>query len=185
MTVIHQPDGVHVAGRNNDFDKTDEVAYNNKYWSTAKKYNLPSILEKYHEEHPDEYLAVQGELVGPGIQGNKMNLSELKFYIFNLFKSTNNCASWDKLGYEDLITFCTKKIRRCRNRFLGRRKLVPAGRIARQLFCEANLTNDVINNKIMIRRACYHKGITVKIKKNCVRQIVNISYIRHSFTRSS
>ena len=108
MTVIHQPDGVHVAGRNNDFDKTDEVAYNNKYWSTAKKYNLPSILEKYHEEHPDEYLAVQGELIGPGIQGNKMNLSELKFYIFNLFKSTNSCASWDKLGYEDLITFCTK-----------------------------------------------------------------------------
>ena len=107
MTVIHQPDGVHVAGRNNDFDKTDEVAYNNKYWSTAKKYNLSSILEKYHEEHPDEYLAVQGELVGPGIQGNKMNLSELKFYIFNLFKSTNSCASWDKLGYEDLIIFCT------------------------------------------------------------------------------
>lgn len=69
------------------------------------------------------------------------------------------------LMYVIVITFCTKKIRRCRNRFVGCRKLVPAGRIARQLFCEANLTNDVINNKIMIRRACYHKGITVKIKK--------------------
>ena len=89
------------------------------------------------------------------------------------------------LMYVIVITFCTKKIRRCRNRFVGYRKLVPAGRIARQLFCEANLTNDVINNKIMIRRACYPKGITVKTKKNCVRQIVNISYIRHSFTRSS
>lgn len=106
MTVIHQPDGVQVAGRNNMFLKTDEVAYNNKYWSTAKKYNLVEIFEKYHNEHPDEYLAIQGELVGPGIQSNKMNLSELDLYVFNLFKSTDNCASWSKLGYAELIQFC-------------------------------------------------------------------------------
>lgn len=108
MTVINQPDGVHVAGRNNDFIKEDPIAYSNKYWTTAKKYNLPEILEKYHEEHPDEYLAVQGELVGPGIQGNKMNLSDREFYIFNLFKSTNKCSSWGKLGYNELIDFCDK-----------------------------------------------------------------------------
>lgn len=107
-TVIHQPNGVQVAGRNNMFLKTDDVAYNNKYWSTVKKYNLPEILEKYHEEHPDQYVAVQGELVGPGIQGNKMNLSELKLYIFNLFISTDGCSSWQKQGYEALIEFCDR-----------------------------------------------------------------------------
>lgn len=106
-TVIHQPTGVQVAGRNNMFLKTDSVAYTNKYWSTVKKYNLPEILEKYHEEHPDEYLAVQGELVGPGIQNNRMNLSELKLYIFNLFRSVDGCASWQKQGYDELISFCT------------------------------------------------------------------------------
>lgn len=107
-TVIHQPNGVQVAGRNNMFLKTDDVAYNNKYWSTVKKYNLPEILEKYHEEHPGQYVAVQGELVGPGIQGNKMNLPELKLYIFNLFISTDECGSWQKQGYEALIEFCDR-----------------------------------------------------------------------------
>lgn len=105
-TIINQPDGVQVAGRNNMFLKTDEIAYNNKYWSTVKKYNLPEILEKYHEEHPDQYLAVQGELVGPGIQNNRMNLSELKLYIFNLFISYDECGSWQKQGYNKLINFC-------------------------------------------------------------------------------
>ena len=69
------------------------------------------------------------------------------------------------LMYVIVITFCTKKIRRCRNRFVGCRKLVPAGRIARQLFCEANLTNDVINNKIMIRRPVITRGLPSKSKK--------------------
>lgn len=105
-TVIHQPDGVQVAGRNNMFLKTDEIAYNNKYWSTVKKYNLPEILEQYHEEHPDQRIAVQGELVGPGIQGNKMNLSELKLYLFNLFISYDDGGSWQKQGYNELIKFC-------------------------------------------------------------------------------
>lgn len=108
MSIINQPDGVHVAGRNNSFIKEDEVAYRNKYWTTALKYNIPEILEKYHEEYPDEYLAVQGELVGPGIQKNKMNLNEREFYIFNLFKSTTKCSSWVKLGYNELIDFCDK-----------------------------------------------------------------------------
>lgn len=105
-TVIHQQDGVQVAGRNNMFLKTDNIAYNNKYWSTVKKYNLPEILEKYHEAHPDQYVAVQGELVGPGIQGNKMNLPEVRLYIFNLFISYDKCGSWQKQGYSELIDFC-------------------------------------------------------------------------------
>lgn len=108
MTVINQPDGIHVAGRNNDFDKTDDTAFNNKYWSAAKKYNVVEALERYHEQFPNKYLAVQGELVGPGIQGNKMNLSENHFYIFNLFESEDDCGSWNKLGYNELIDFCDR-----------------------------------------------------------------------------
>lgn len=106
MTVLHQPDGIHVAGRNNDFDKTDDSAYNNKYWSTARRYGVPEVLATAHEDEPDKYYAVQGELVGPGIQGNKMNLSELHYYIFNLFVSEDECRTWKKLGYNELIDFC-------------------------------------------------------------------------------
>lgn len=106
MTVINQSDGVHVASRNNDFDKTDDSAFNNKYWSTARRYGIVEVLEKLHEADPSKYYAVQGELVGPGIQGNKMNLSELHCYLFNLFVSEDECVSWNKLGYAELIKFC-------------------------------------------------------------------------------
>ena len=108
MTVINQSDGIHVAGRNNDFDKTDELAFNNKYWSTARRYNVPEALEQSHQLEPNKLFAVQGELVGPGIQGNKMNLSDLHYYIFNLFVSEDNGSSWNKLGYNELIDFCDK-----------------------------------------------------------------------------
>lgn len=106
MTVVHQPDGIHVAGRNNDFDKTDDFAFNNKYWSTARRYGVTDALEEAHINNPDKYFAVQGELVGPGIQGNKMNLSDLNYYIFNLFVSEDECRTWKKLGYEELVQFC-------------------------------------------------------------------------------
>lgn len=107
MTVINTPNGIEAAGRNNCFLKDDDVAYNNKYWATARKYNLPGVLEKASLEDNVLY-AVQGELVGPGVQKNKMNLSELHFYIFNLFKSDNKGSSWTKLGYNELINFCDK-----------------------------------------------------------------------------
>lgn len=106
MTVVSLPDGVHVASRNNDFDKTDDLAFNNKYWSTARRYGIVDTLEKLHEADPSKYYAIQGELVGPGIQGNKMNLSELHCYLFNLFVSEDQGSSWNKLGYSDLVKFC-------------------------------------------------------------------------------
>ena len=105
MTVVAVPDGIHVAGRNNDFDKTDSLAFNNKYWQTALRYKVPEALESAYSDDRVFY-AVQGELVGPGIQGNKMNLSELHYYIFNLFASEDNGATWKKLGYNELIKFC-------------------------------------------------------------------------------
>jgi RNA ligase (TIGR02306 family) len=106
MTVIAQKEDTYVAGRNYAFNKEDDTAYHNKYWETAKKYNLIETLDNYRLE--GRYYAVQGELVGPGIQGNKMNLSELNLYIFNLFISKDNCKTWEKLGYNDLINFCNK-----------------------------------------------------------------------------
>lgn len=109
MTVLlDKDDNIHVAGRNYDYLKDDPAAYNNKYWTTAKRYNIPEKLIKLHEQNPNRLYAVQGELVGPGIQKNKMNLSELHFYIFNIFVSDNKGASWTKQGYNELIDFCTE-----------------------------------------------------------------------------
>jgi RNA ligase (TIGR02306 family) len=64
------------------------------WWRIAKKHKL--------EDHKFEKLAVQGEICGPGIQGNKLGLDELEFFAFNLF----DIESQQYLSWEELVEFC-------------------------------------------------------------------------------
>jgi RNA ligase (TIGR02306 family) len=54
--------------------KEDE---NNTYWKIAYKYKLNEII-------PEGY-AFQGEICGPGIQGNKSELKEIGLFLFNVW----------------------------------------------------------------------------------------------------
>lgn len=57
---------------------------NNVYWVSARKYNLEEALKGGD-------LALQYEVVGPGINGNKMNLKEIEVRAFNLWDCENLC----------------------------------------------------------------------------------------------
>lgn len=67
-----------VAGRTIEYLETE----GNTYWQMARKYNVEKILRSLPSP-----CAVQGEIIGDGIQGNKYKLSknERRFYIFNIF----------------------------------------------------------------------------------------------------
>jgi len=52
------------------------------YWIVAEKY-------KFSESLPDGY-AIQGEVVGKGIQNNTEGLSDIDFYVFDVY-SINEC----------------------------------------------------------------------------------------------
>jgi hypothetical protein len=54
---------------------------NSSYWKIAKKYNIRNVLEKLIGNN--DYIVLQGEIIGPGIQGNKYQLSDYDFYVFN------------------------------------------------------------------------------------------------------
>lgn len=74
---------VGVCSRNVDLKLTDDNL-SNLYVKTAKEYNL---LEKVHNlsiKYKNDY-ALQGEIVGPGVQGNKYNLSKVEFRLFGIF----------------------------------------------------------------------------------------------------
>jgi RNA ligase (TIGR02306 family) len=59
---------------------------------------------KLSEKLPDGF-AIQGELVGEGIQKNPLKLNGQKFYCFNVFSiNTNNY-----LNFEDFKSFCDAK----------------------------------------------------------------------------
>lgn len=56
----------------------------NSFWQVARKRRLIELLERVHKDSGAQ-LALQGELVGPGVQKNKEKLTELEFYLFNVF----------------------------------------------------------------------------------------------------
>ena len=64
----------HACGRNHSIADADNI-----FWRVARRYNLPEIMGQY----PD--LALQGEVVGPGIQKNHMGLKAVDFRAFNLY----------------------------------------------------------------------------------------------------
>lgn len=53
-----------------------------KYWYVAKKYNIKTVLENIIGDK--DFVVVQGENVGQGIQGNKYKFNDVNFYAFNL-----------------------------------------------------------------------------------------------------
>ena len=85
-TFIKEDGRLRVCGRNWEWKDND-----NTYWKVARKYDLLNVLE--------EGMAVQGEIIGPGIQGNKYGLSEPQLYVFNVWRNRNRVpfAEWGGL----------------------------------------------------------------------------------------
>ena len=65
----------------------------NVFWKAAKKYKLEEMLRSAPVE-----MAIQGEVCGPGIQGNPMKLSELTFFVFQIRDVTHHVwFTWDRV----------------------------------------------------------------------------------------
>lgn len=60
----------------------------NVYAEMAEKYNIKEVLEQMLKRHPEEdWITIQGETYGKGIQKNEYGLEERKFAAFNLVTS--------------------------------------------------------------------------------------------------
>ena len=82
-----------VCSRNIRLEKPD----NSKYWQTAKRYNLEQILKSYKCR-----VAIQGEQVGEGIQGNIYKLTGVDLFVFNVYMDGK------RLGVDKMKAFCDK-----------------------------------------------------------------------------
>jgi RNA ligase (TIGR02306 family) len=67
-------DTFHACNRNHSILENDNI-----FWRVANRYRLDEVMSLY------PYLALQGEVVGPGIQKNHMGLKTVDFRAFNLF----------------------------------------------------------------------------------------------------
>ena len=85
MTVLYSKQldencPINVCSRNiNLKDEADNI-----FWFTAKKYNILENLTKYCEENKME-IAIQGELVGPGVNSNRDKYEEHEYHVFRIY----------------------------------------------------------------------------------------------------
>jgi RNA ligase (TIGR02306 family) len=66
------------------------------YWNVAKKYKIPEILKRC------DNIVIQGEVVGPGIQKNKLKLSEIDLFVFNIY----DVKEGRYYDFVDFLNFC-------------------------------------------------------------------------------
>ena len=65
---------------------------NSHYWHVADKYNIETILRRLIKN--DDWIAVQGEILGPKIQKNKYKFTDYRFYVFNLLQPNIGTSSY-------------------------------------------------------------------------------------------
>jgi len=72
---------------------------NSTYWTIAEKYRIREILMQLIGD--EEWVAIQGECIGPNVQGNKYKVSEPDLYVFNLIYPFGRIGS---LAAADIVT---------------------------------------------------------------------------------
>lgn len=82
MTVYQNRGEFGVCSRNLDLKETE----GNAFWATARKEDIEGKMKRI-DEHWD--FAIQGELIGPGIQGNIYKLTQPEFRVFDVYDITN------------------------------------------------------------------------------------------------
>jgi RNA ligase (TIGR02306 family) len=86
-TFIYKDDTFMVCSRNLELKENES----NVFWQVARKYKLQEKLQALGTRW-----AIQGEVCGPGIQGNPMKLTELTFFAFQMKDlTTNKWVHWD------------------------------------------------------------------------------------------
>ena len=83
-----------VASRN--FIKKNEEG--DTFWQVARSESLEEKLAKYPK------IAIQGELVGDGVQKNRLGEPKRRMYVFNVF----DIETQRYYNYEEMIEFCSK-----------------------------------------------------------------------------
>ena len=75
---------------------------NSNYWKIAEMYDLENRMSLMLNELGVKWLAIQGEIAGPGIQKNPYGLKDIDFFVFNIITPEGR---W---GSEKMAEFCYK-----------------------------------------------------------------------------
>lgn len=65
----------------------------------AKIYNLDTKLKKWAKEHDYDKIALQGEVCGPGIQGNIYGFTTLNLFVYGGWYGNHQRMTWTEVEY--------------------------------------------------------------------------------------
>ena len=79
----------YVCSRNVCFDSVDKPCYydTNVYWEMAQKYDMYNVLSDLLDVYPCEWITIQGETYGAGVQKRDYSIEWHEFRAFNLILS--------------------------------------------------------------------------------------------------
>ena len=100
----HGKNEFYVCSRNVCFDSIDKPCYydTNIYWEMAQKYDMYNILTKLLEIAPEaEWVTIQGETYGSGVQKRDYSMNDHDFKAFNLIFS--HCGRYGTLEMQILL----------------------------------------------------------------------------------
>lgn len=72
---------------------------NSSYWTIAKQINVENILKQLIFDN-DEFIVLQGEIIGEGIQNNKYKIKGYDFYAFNLIHSLTGLDDYTTMEHD-------------------------------------------------------------------------------------
>ena len=96
---------LYVCSRNVVFDKPDKACFydSNVYLEMAEKYDIENALKDILKSNPElEWVTIQGETYGPGIQKRDYSATEHEFAAFNFITSTE--GRWNSLKAKKLLS---------------------------------------------------------------------------------
>lgn len=94
----------YVCSRNVCFDSVDKPCYydTNIYWEMAQKYDMFKVLNELLERMPNaDWVTIQGETYGAGVQKRDYSLTEHDFAVFNLI--TSDKGRWNSNAMKNLL----------------------------------------------------------------------------------
>lgn len=102
---LDDEDVFHVCSRNLDL-KEDEA---NSFWKVARKFNIEDIMRRNFMKG----MAIQGEMIGEGIQGNQYK-TQLDFYVYDMYNTHTGQyilpvqlkAACERLGLKHVPILC-------------------------------------------------------------------------------
>ena len=95
---------LYVCSRNVCFDTVDKPCYydTNVYWEMAKKYHIYKVLSDMMTRYPhEEWITIQGETYGNGVQKRDYSIEDHDFAAFNLIFSS--IGRWDTMAMKTLL----------------------------------------------------------------------------------